>query len=58
MVWPTLISVSLTPGPYFFCAKARSFGASAVASVASDASAIVRLVKFGMTSSLCFLGIF
>src|SRR3954452_18645212 len=54
MVWPTLISVSVTPGPYFFSARARSFGASVAASVASEASAIVRRETFGMMSSLCF----
>src|SRR4029079_2105158 len=54
MVWPTLISVSLTPGPYLFSARAR-FGASVVASVASEASVIVRRENSGMMSSCASL---
>ena len=38
MVLPILISVSVTPGPYFFCAKAGKAGSAAsVESVAANA---------------------
>src|ERR1700753_201157 len=30
MVWPTLISVSLTPGPYCFCASAGDANSASV----------------------------
>src|SRR4029453_17391876 len=48
LVWPSLISLSLTPGSYFFCARTMLGAASANAD--ADATSVRRLIFV-----MCFL---
>src|SRR5215469_1893173 len=51
MVWPILISLSVTPGAYFFCAAAGWASASARVSAGAQSSRFVVVIAFSLSKT-------
>src|SRR6185312_15135010 len=51
MVWPILISLSVTPGGYFFCAAAGWASASASVSAGAHSSRFVVVIAFSLSKT-------
>src|SRR5690348_15289753 len=51
MVWPILISLSVTPGAYFFCAAAGWASASARVSAGAQSNRFVVVIAFSLSKT-------